>query len=248
MFLKAELLHKLGKKEEANQTFIDFFKKAFRYGIENTIKLYRFIPITTNSIYSISEKAIYLNHPNNWNDPFDCNLYDEAEEHFRRARMTCFSHSSNDEEPWQNILMWGHYANSHKGICLEFEFNFKEGSNYHLHKVEYKDSFNNFEKSNAFKFKAKNWEYENEYRLCYYGEDSDTSNPHKASWEDVGLTLKSIYFGVKTTDEDVELFKKIIKDVDFYRVQKDKKAQFKIAREELKTQDNLLFAKLGINQ
>lgn len=99
LFAKATFLQILGRKEEANQIFINFFKKAFRYGIKEPTKLYRFIPLTTSSIYSISEKVIYLNHPSNWNDPFDCNLYDEAEEHFRRARMTCLSHSSKDEEP-----------------------------------------------------------------------------------------------------------------------------------------------------
>ena len=32
----------------------------------------------------------------------------------------CCNEDSNDEEGWQNILLWSHYANGHKGFCIGF--------------------------------------------------------------------------------------------------------------------------------
>lgn len=32
-------------------------------------------------------------------------------------RLTCFS------EDWKSILMWSHYANCHKGFCIEYSMN-----------------------------------------------------------------------------------------------------------------------------
>ena len=76
----------------------------------------------------------------------------------------------------ENILMWSHYADSHKGICLEFKLpdKFKKFA----FKCNYQEEYpilKLHDKNDGLKLilsKSVNWEYENEYRIlaqerCY---------------------------------------------------------------------------------
>ncbi len=75
---------------------------------------------------------------------------------------------------WDNILMWSHYSNDHKGIVLIFQFN-KDHSYYDkMMKVQYKKGITYFELDHvncgkkiweSFSTKDPIWEYENEYRV-----------------------------------------------------------------------------------
>jgi len=82
-------------------------------------------------------------------------------------RVCCFS--KNDK----SILMWSHYANEHRGICLCFQFG-KGWISNNIRKVEYVDEIYPLEafdknieskvrKSLYKKFSV--WEYEQEYRI-----------------------------------------------------------------------------------
>jgi len=93
-------------------------------------------------------------------------------EHFNTYGVICFS-----EKP-DEILMWSHYSDNHKGICLEFTA--EKGTDLSNldknHKVEYlaeyprlmlTDFVNNDLAKASIKVmwtKAKIWEYENEWR------------------------------------------------------------------------------------
>ena len=88
-------------------------------------------------------------------------------------------------ESEDNIVMWSHYADSHKGFCVGFDYNklfdlenimFSEmhDINLGLYKVEYHKEYpllNWFELDNegktikVLKIKSYQWEYEKEYRL-----------------------------------------------------------------------------------
>lgn len=113
------------------------------------------------------------------------------------------------EDP-ANILMWSHYADSHKGICLEFDI--KRGSFFYnnLLPVQYKKRYPKFELSDyqmesnmmftmhqqAICTKSTLWQYEKEWRVIV----------------DDGFGLKSFYrndvtkviFGAKVSDDDRE--------------------------------------------
>jgi hypothetical protein len=78
---------------------------------------------------------------------------------------------------YNNILMWSHYADSHKGICIGIRVNKKECNDqgiYHT-KVNYVDTplfLQSIEKDTEderikkiLSTKMKNWEYEDEYRF-----------------------------------------------------------------------------------
>lgn len=77
--------------------------------------------------------------------------------------LLCFS------EKWNNPVMWAHYGDNHKGICMEFDI-----PNTYLLKVEYKKepaivNGNDIDWSSKFveatKTKFEHWSYEEECRI-----------------------------------------------------------------------------------
>ncbi|MGG7579733.1 DUF2971 domain-containing protein [Rhizobium sp. Nf11,1] len=118
---------------------------------------------------------------------------------------------------WQQPLLWGHYADSHKGICLGFEV---KKSNWK--KVNYRTSrprLSSYDKKRVaelteqeleeighIKFKA--WEYEKEYRrLIPLGEPDMVNDLY---FEDFGpdMILKMIYVGPRCK-VDMDRLKKL---------------------------------------
>lgn len=81
------------------------------------------------------------------------------------------------------LLMWSHYANKHKGVCLVFDILLdKNLFGKYPYQVEYPPEFPVYNypcdegKFNSYRFlaatKSKDWEYENEVRLI-----RDSKNP-----------------------------------------------------------------------
>lgn len=140
--------------------------------------------------------------------------------HFKRWRIACFSQISDE------ILMWSHYADEHKGICLIFDkeklinnellrmahFNVKDfdyDSVSYDKKERLKVKFAKKENyimhlSNARELsftKLKCWEYESEYRILLKENPITESNGILGKFN--MKALKGIIFGEKTTNEDI---------------------------------------------
>lgn len=77
--------------------------------------------------------------------------------------ICCFSSKHNSE------LMWSHYADSAKGVCLEFDFRKNDSIKKKLIPVRYSDKTilaqNEVDISKALIKKRKAWSYENEWRI-----------------------------------------------------------------------------------
>ena len=148
-----------------------------------------------------------------------------------------------------NILMWTHYANNHKGICLgfkttcisnsiglEFEDTFhfnpsKKRGFLPTFKVKYKKErpkpYNPLKdgKEKLFEFaktKYLDWEYEKERRIIYlYNDIKEKIINFKRD------ILSEIIFGLKTSEEDINRIKDIVYEnyisngikVDFYKTE-----------------------------
>ena len=113
------------------------------------------------------------------------------------------------EDP-KNILMWSHYADSHKGICIEFDI--KRGGFFYnnLLPVQYKKRYPTFELSDyqneddmmftmhqqAICTKSVLWKYEKEWRVI-------TDDRHGNKSFDKNDVTKVI-FGAKISDDDRE--------------------------------------------
>lgn len=158
--------------------------------------------------------------------------------HFKRYGVCCFAAS------FDSPLMWAHYANKHKGFCLEFELRSadvergccvekdgeaKLGTKYVYEKVSYTNErpqisldellFTNrtpFKK--ALATKALEWAYENESRLITHApiEKAGEARPIPQ-----GMKLTKIFAGcLSNIDAELRTIAKKL-DAEFYKMQVD---------------------------
>ncbi len=140
--------------------------------------------------------------------------------------ICCFA-GSND-----NILMWSHYTDSHKGICLKFDVledpdffsipllvNYCTEYPYYNHLKDHTTLV-----KSLIQTKAKIWEYENELRVL---KPSIGAYPYKKS------ALKDVCFGCNCSKSEINRIKSLVKangfNVTFTKTAKaSKKFELKI--------------------
>lgn len=116
---------------------------------------------------------------------------------YEQRGVACFA------KKFDNILMWSHYADGHRGLCLEFDTRFPPFNDpQKLHKVIYDNHrptlspiefiVNGFIPVTPLITKSRKWEYEKEWRLI---------TPHgNSSIEYDPKALTGIYFGCLMPD------------------------------------------------
>lgn len=142
-------------------------------------------------------------------------------EKFTKIGVSCFSKNNT------NLLMWSHYADSHQGICLEFDSKYEPFSR--AFNVEYKSEIPDinidllFEKEEnsefiekLLSFKSLDWKHEKEIRVFHQESNKSYFYPTRS--------LKAIYFGLKANPSDIEMICSIIKsknqDAKFFQMKK----------------------------
>lgn len=115
-----------------------------------------------------------------------------------KIRICCFSESNNINN------MWSLYADSHKGIVIEFTI----PENKNIVKIEYIEDFPEIDEDvifskdlilNQFSKKLNLWSNEKEHRII--------STDRK---EYVSIEIKKIYFGLRMSEYDENLLKDLI--------------------------------------
>lgn len=150
----------------------------------------------------------------------------KAMEHFR---IRCLSYDRGLKEKDNNIflpidqnieninpLLWGHYADGHRGICIKCKIKMEdlkrqyntESSYIKLRSIKYVkklDIHQPITLSDALITKGKYWDYENEIRLIYYSTDQQPKHfPIK-------VEISDIYLGVLCEDSIRQEIQKAIK-------------------------------------
>lgn len=124
--------------------------------------------------------------------------------------LSCFS-ETND-----NLLMWAHYTEDHKGLCLEFDHEKDKSFFNPLKRVSYTEKYpvyNYLNKKNSvveqlILHKSLHWNYECEIRLLKHKTGLYKFNPE---------SLVGIYFGVRTPQEQVNTIKNLIRESKKYK-------------------------------
>ena len=214
---------------------------------------YKYRPYTKYLIESLKDETIGLTSPTTFNDPFDCpiiellNNDEKVSGLIRQAyndclKIACFSantklpdYDDNKQKLVQeekqcgstpeycNELMWAHYADSHKGVCIKYHFpnsltqlaDGKDGvicyfkdvsySSQDLHQYSGKDSINLYD---AFFLKGEKWAYENELRLLLF-DIKGRSGFHSISAKNC---IEAVYFDLKCPQEHRDKIRDILKD------------------------------------
>ena len=144
-------------------------------------------------------------------------------------------------------LLWAHYANSHKGFCIEYDLDIllKNDGENHVHSfpvlyskkppsIGFWEIIRNKQKSMIKKFafhKSKRWEYEQEHRIVTSKIGLNSYN-HKA--------LKSIYFGLKISETDKNRITNLLqfRGINFYQIELEKNS-YSFKAVELETETGL---------
>lgn len=185
------------------------------------------------------DKTLRFTTPNDFNDPFEVRhiieylnpsvspdlntlintTFDTHQFHnialdseLKHVGTLCLSAENDD------ILMWSHYANKHKGIVLEFDKDHPffvtkplavegllhgiERVNYQPDRLFYKNIDKHFSTKYTFLTKDKKWEHEQEYRMTVRFDESNNDNKYNISFP--AELIKAVYIGVKTNKEDIE--------------------------------------------
>ena len=130
-----------------------------------------------------------------------------------------FKHEGEEPE-YLNELMWAHYADSHKGVCIKYRFpnsltmHPKCGNTIlaYFRDVRYSNDVYNTGKDNsitmndAFFLKSKAWEYENELRYLYF----DLDGKSDFTQVDIPSCVTAVYFGLKCPEEEREFIMKLL--------------------------------------
>lgn len=106
-------------------------------------------------------------------------------------------------EKHDDLLMWSHYANGHRGLCLEFAASVDEAFFRGAQPVVYSDERSIFDPRQpetkqveiVVLTKSKHWTYELEWRIV---EHQKGEGPYKFPAE----TLTGVIFGCRTSDKD----------------------------------------------
>lgn len=259
--LAGNICAELGKNEEA----LSYYKKhqffnlqlSHDFSNEKIVSLFQFRNTRTYTLNNLKNNEITLVDPRIQNDIVDSPIFSWLDsisfhEHlhlkhleaykasYNYIRATSFCIDSADGKAVENTLMWAHYANCHKGICVEYCLNDKDFSSnslsyatvIRLMRIKYvnprkKEDILDFTNENiefnlrsALATKSIDWQYEHEVRLIAYT-PTEESKYVQCSLETPN-PIKAIYFGVKCTTQRKNAVRKIFEnrpDVKFFQMQ-----------------------------
>lgn len=211
-------------------------------------RFFKFKPINKYLIESLVNPSLYFPKPDLLNDPFDCQLdlrksfcrAIDKSEGIRKTELQSVLDSNNFienfnqqiksigvcsfsllQESFDEPLLWSHYADDHKGVCLLYRFteNFLNNPKeiVGVDKVQYEDNFLTnwlitspiqpseydflIELAKVFlTVKNSAWKYEKEVRII---------RPIHGSWSIPHGCLEQICFGLRTPLSDIELVSKL---------------------------------------
>ncbi|MCF2659847.1 DUF2971 domain-containing protein [Parabacteroides distasonis] len=249
---------------ELDNEALEYYKRALYYKTllktdiekEDYVYLYSFRRFNDYSKDDLINNKITVSPSKKMNDPFDSiinlwgsdeQLKETCKEHkhiknlsrsfdYFRIRSFC---NGETEEALENLLMWSHYADEHRGYCIKYKLS------KHFIKQDENDSFEHMflkpiiyrkdeEKVDisgmtsintdlAFATKHESWKYEKEVRLIVF-------NPNKEeSFYGIPLDkdscIEAIYFGCKcsrnTKNTIMKLFSHVETSPKFYEMYSD---------------------------
>lgn len=137
-------------------------------------------------------------------------IYNAIQKAFREIRVCSLTTNGT------NLLFWSHYADSHKGFCVEYDATTLPIS--YAFRVQYQDNYPEAiypgpSDARGFKpalVKSKVWEYEEEYRIILVPEASRQPRNDGASLLLDGKEMTNVYLGAGMADENKQVLVEMI--------------------------------------
>jgi len=210
--------------------------------------LYKYRPVDANALAMLASDKVYLSRLDAFNDPFEAlNLDPTLEPKLAEQQHGTFAVSKQPvqanavghslracslSEECQDLLMWGHYADRHRGFCIRFEFQHDPELSKLLYPVDYEPTFpeikerdESLEKAlSSTLTKSEKWSYEREWRIVGRVPEGDSNAGELfATYRPAAIT--GIIFGVRTPDLHKSLIRKVLQDRRVAYLQAEKQSQ-----------------------
>lgn len=231
-------------KQNKKASRMKHLAELYRKNVLITAKEIKKTKLFSNQAYLIPYRAAAYRYLDKKKTTLLSEFHEMLEDVFNKARasviISCFG-SSND-----SVLMWSHYANKHKGACIEFEIDDKD-----FQKVDYSKKIAKHElcktlevifgheflnkdvdgDDSKYSFMIKplltksiDWQYEGETRCVYSAKKRDpkiydyTDKDGKTSTLLTMPKIKKIYLGCKADDDFIKDIKNMSKDIPVIRM------------------------------
>lgn len=113
-----------------------------------------------------------------------------------------------------SLLLWSHYADEHKGICVEYDL-MRESPEVNaflqpliysdkIHKIETFEELTSLQKIGYTLIKAKDWEYEKEWRITVLKDNNILPDKLAVS------KPKAVYLGTRFDQNDENLIREFL--------------------------------------
>ncbi len=203
--------------------------------------------VINHNDYEISDIISFVSR-NGENNPIEANIFAQAviekssyfnqkvnkviNKRLSNKLVCCFTTKSD------NLLMWSHYADKHRGVCLKFSPRLDSNLFTKLYAVEYSKNSGNYDFINKMEesfnkvitLKSIDWSYEEEFRVVKYDQERGQKFNKNA--------LKEVVFGCESTSDEIERIMKLAFDNGFHHVNfkmaKQKKLEFGLEFESIK--------------
>lgn len=177
-----------------------------------TLRLYHFLN-ACYGIKAIKDRRLKLSRPNDLNDPFEFSALISSDPTIRKAHRDALDHTSATSallcmsKAWSNPLLWSHYADRHRGLCLGFDvpaeaFNPVTYTPRRLSLAELGISETGHicreRLEPLFYTKFRSWRYEGEYRALIHTVTIDKSSGYAFKDFDEELNLREIIIGCRS--------------------------------------------------
>ena len=197
---------------------------------------------------TLRDQSLRISRIKELNDPFELlapSLTDQArrravkffkEDQNRTTGILCFS------KDWNSPVMWAHYAERHKGVCLGFDVAKSSSSgetllapvSYVKHRLSWPRERGEEFLDRILLTKFDHWSYEHECRMLLKLEDCEERDGDYFKRFSDGLLLREVYIGVKSEIRPrvLELKSKIdgLRDVRIFSTRASRQ-EFKIVKD-----------------
>lgn len=247
--LAGKIYANLGEVEKSKDCYnkFQYYSIQLNSGFEDSDSavLYSFRSVSVFSLSDLIQKAITVCNPSKMNDPFDSlfrlwadkdNQISISENNtgkglepflnsFNYYKIRCFVGNktlTSDNKIVKKILMWGHYADGHRGFCIKYRLSkafikkdknanyshlYLKRINYQPHLEKKKIRVNTMNTDELYALKSNEWKYENEVRLISY--DSSCEEDHLQIQLDDKSAIEAIYFGYLCPENTIKTIRQI---------------------------------------
>ena len=176
-------------------------------------KFYKFVTVNTSNIESILHN-IRLVHPSNFNDPMDCPIAVDTKNGIpdtsllNGLRVGCYGVVDEEKKYFLDASKWSYYADSHKGICIEYDFSNLEFKNEYalMGKIKYEAQYRPDRGivGGSLLTKSNDYEQEDEWRIIWYDELLTSAIPVYINIQP--LKIVNIYIGYKCDVSEIQRY------------------------------------------